>query len=838
MNTMKHTHDLKKVYCNLNKSKVAVFLVSAICFISAFSAAASAEIKVINSPAQLRVESEYYVFLFDQSNGMWSLWDASDNPVIRNATCLWGIDFGDKKKILALAGHKKFSVDVKNFADKIGDGQMAVVSYTHPEMPVRLVAIFRFYEGKPFFTIMQKIDSQGNSPITISHTLPLQADNEHFGGLFGGPDPNNVWALENGNKLFYDFFVKIVKSTEPVFSNWNAAYYDRTTRRTVLIGFITADKGKISVRSYFDANESLADKDWKALSSIKAQVEYDPSVTVQPKAYFEGERLYIGLSTEPRPHEALERFADTVADYYEIRAGRRGTPNGWNAWATKYHHDLTETNMYENAKWASEKLEPFGMNTFQIDDGWQVELGDWEPNAKFSHGMKSMAEKISKLGLRPGLWLAPFCVSPDSTVAKEHPDWIAPKDKIGETIMPKDWLILDLSNPEVKKWLADLFHKIGYDWGFKFIKIDFIYYALLAKQYHDPNVTGVEAFRDGMRIIRESLPDDAFLAEVAAPIVFGVGYADGMRLGLDITPAWADDEGPSGQGIKPMVRNLARRYYLGRRVWINHPDMFYLGSPEETKRWDGNRLTFEEARTYATLASLEGGIVKIGDSFVGLDNQQTDMLRRILPAYPGVARPIDLFDHLYPEIWHLPISNNSFNTDIVAFFNWGRNRLWGELEQEKEKSVEIKLSDLELDTGQKYAAVEFWSGEPLGVIGGTSDATLKDTLPPRTVRVYAVRKITGEPIFVSTNRHITQGATDIIGMNWEAEKKNLSVKFNAVAGFRYMFTFYVPPEYRFLVATTDNWPLQFELKDNFLKVWLKENESGERTLSLSFSEQQ
>jgi hypothetical protein len=807
-------------------------------FISAIIqyAPARADINAVNSPAQLRVETEYLAFHLDPSNGLWDAWDAGSKPIIMNASCLWSVSSRGKKKMLALAGHNKFSIDVKNFVDKTGEGRMAAVSYSYGDPAVGIAVIFRFYNGKPFFTVVQKIENKGDSPLLISHTLPLQADKEHFGGFFGGPDPKDVWALENGNRFFFDFFVRIVPGTEPVFSNWNTAYYDRATSRTVMIGFLTADKGKISVRSYYNPDESVTEKGWRGFSSIKAQVEYDPSISVPPKKSFEGERLYIGVSAEPQPHPTLERFADAVADQYGIRIGARETPNGWNSWATKYDHDLTEENMLENARWAAEHLLPYGMNTFQIDDNWQVGRGDWEPNEKFPHGMKWMADQIHKLGFTPGLWIAPFSVSPDSSIARQHPDWIAPKNKLAETLMPKDELILDLTHPEVKEWLGALFRRIGHEWGMKVIKIDFIYYAQHAKQYHDPNATGVEAFREGLRIIREALPDDAFLIAVAVPVVYGVGYADGMRLGLDIKPAWGDEEGPGGQGIKPMVRNLARRYYLGRRVWINHPDMFYLGSPEEMTRWDGNRVTLEEARTYATLASLEGGIVKIGDSFVGLDDTQTDLLRRVLPAFPGVARPLDLFEHTYPEIWHLPIRNNIINSDVVAFFNWGKNRRWGAIEEEREKTIEIPLAGLGLDPSKKYAAAEFWSGEPLGVIGGAPDSSLKDTLPPRTVRAYAVRQIAEEPMFLSTSRHITQGATDIEELLWNPVKKTLSCRFNAVADFKYMLTFYVPEQYRFLYAATDKWPLRFEAKDNFLKVWLKEPVSGERTLNLAFGD--
>ncbi len=788
-----------------------------------------AGVEVISTPLELKVNADFYRFSFHPDTGLWDLWWDDGAPLVSNATSLWGVIAGGEKKAVPLAGRRKFDVSVKNFVDRLGEGRSASVAFDSPNMPLRFTAVFRFYDKKPFFTILQSIENKGTEPIEISHTLPLQTDFEHYGGFFAGPDPKDVWALENGNKYIYDFFVRMVNGAEPVFSNWNAAYFDRATHRTSLFGFITADKAKVSVRSFHDREKCVKEGTWTALTSLRAQAEYDPPVPLPPKKTFEGERLLVGVSAEPIPHPTLERFADAVASHYDIRLLNRTVPNGWNSWATKYHTNLSEEIILDNARWASEYLLKYGMNTFQIDDGWQKGIGDWEPNDKFPHGMKWTAAKIRKLGFTPGIWIAPFSVGSESPLAKEHPDWIAPKNEMAQTIMPKDWEILDLTNPEVKVWLSALFRRIGREWGYKVIKIDFIYYALLAKRYHDPNMTAMEAYREGMRIIKEALPPDAFLVAVCVPVANGVGIADGMRLGLDIKPIWGDDEGPMGQGTKPMVRNLARRYYLGRRVWINHPDMFYLGGAEETERW-GARLTLEEARTYATLASLEGGIVKIGDSFTGLDAARTDLLRRILPAYPGVARPLDLFEHLYPEIWHLPIRKPDMNYEVVAFFNWGNNRRWGVKEDEKEKTIQVYASELGLDKSKRYIATEFWTGEPVGELTDSLEADL----PPRTVRVFAVRELKGHPQFLGTNRHITQGATDIEELNWDPIKKIYYVTQKVVPGFKYMLTFYIPDGYDFTMATMDKWPLRHELNGNYLKVWFSETSPRSCTLKLLF----
>jgi len=48
---------------------------------------------------------------------------------------------------------------------------------------------------------------------------------------------------------------------------------------------------------------------------------------------------------------------------------------------------------------------------------------------------------------------------------------------------------LDINSPGAAQWLGDLFKRVVNDWGYDFIKIDFVEWSLLAAdRYSDPNV--------------------------------------------------------------------------------------------------------------------------------------------------------------------------------------------------------------------------------------------------------------------------------------------------------------------------------------------------------------
>ena len=80
--------------------------------------------------------------------------------------------------------------------------------------------------------------------------------------------------------------------------------------------------------------------------------------------------------------------------------------------------------MLRQAEFAARHLKPFGFEYMQVDDGFYRAFGDWEGNDRFPHGMKWLAEQIRGLGLKPGIWLAPYVITEGTDVHRNHPDWL------------------------------------------------------------------------------------------------------------------------------------------------------------------------------------------------------------------------------------------------------------------------------------------------------------------------------------------------------------------------------------------------------------------------------
>jgi len=95
---------------------------------------------------------------------------------------------------------------------------------------------------------------------------------------------------------------------------------------------------------------------------------------------------------------------------------------GWTSWY-QYYDKIDEKICCENLDALASYSSVSGI--FQIDDGYETKTGDWLcTSEKFSSGMQYMAEEITRKGMKPGLWLAPFTAVSHSELAKNNPAFL------------------------------------------------------------------------------------------------------------------------------------------------------------------------------------------------------------------------------------------------------------------------------------------------------------------------------------------------------------------------------------------------------------------------------
>jgi len=89
-----------------------------------------------------------------------------------------------------------------------------------------------------------------------------------------------------------------------------------------------------------------------------------------------------------------------------------------------------------------------GIERFVLDDGWfsgrtddRRALGDWTVDSeRWPLGLHPLADAVVARGMEFGLWVEPEMVSPDSRLAREHPDWmLAESDEGASSQHPPTW---------------------------------------------------------------------------------------------------------------------------------------------------------------------------------------------------------------------------------------------------------------------------------------------------------------------------------------------------------------------------------------------------------------
>jgi alpha-galactosidase len=369
--------------------------------------------------------------------------------------------------------------------------------------------------------------------------------------------------------------------------------------------------------------------------------------------------------------------------------------------------------------------------------------------------MKWIADEIHSRGYKAGLWLAPFIAGVKSKLFAEHPEWFVQFSTGTPAIALVNWEqachSLDLTHPDVLEYLRALFRTICDEWGYDYVKIDFIYAGAIDGVRHDPNVTRAQAYRRGLQVIRAAV-GSRFILACGNPIGVSVGLVEGARIGPDVAPYWRSTlsrRSPmslSSPAALNSIRNTITRFWMHGRLWANDPDCLLVRETDTS-------LAGDEVRALAAVIGLSGGMVLSSDKLPNLSAARRDLISLLLPVYGKSAVPLDLFQT--PELPAL-FSLDCGTHRLLAVFNWS----------DESSDVEAPLPD------GHWHIFEFWEREYLGVREGR----LSLPAPPHGCRLLRLTPDLGRPQVVGSSLHITMGAMEIASEEWDGAKLRIAMR--------------------------------------------------------------
>jgi len=125
------------------------------------------------------------------------------------------------------------------------------------------------------------------------------------------------------------------------------------------------------------------------------------------------------------------------------------------------------------------ELKKIGVGWANLDDGWFTYHGDWKPNpapGKFPGGdadMASFVDRLHRQGFKSGIWWYAQGVSPESDLARTHPDWLV-KNEDGSfpKSVNRDYYLCPVYFPCLE-YIKGMVRKIMVEWGFDELYLDF-----------------------------------------------------------------------------------------------------------------------------------------------------------------------------------------------------------------------------------------------------------------------------------------------------------------------------------------------------------------------------
>lgn len=676
-----------------------------------------------------------------------------------------------------------------SYVDRHGAGTHLDAEFTTSAPGLHLLCAIILYETLPCVRLQLGVQNDTAEPLFIEQLLPLLVDAltvnqanvfsdevvRHTPLSIGGRSTGwacyqhgwQSWSYTGAllskhakptpiNRSLRAMHQPIYLNESQVFRSWEQA---TSSEALALVGFSQSFPALLVgfLRSIDQAGQILIDPRGGRLAAIS----HAEGKRLEPGEACWSEPLMIGFGAE---ENLLKQYVTMTAHEMSARANR-ATPTGWCSWYY-YFARVTEQDILENLQALSAHKDELPLQIVQIDDGYQKAVGDWTSiNDKFPGGMQRLASAIKEQGFQPGIWLAPFTATANSQLACEHPDWLLRDAQGRPAFGGKNWGSamhgLDCTHPQVQDWLRRLFSTIVEDWGYTYLKLDFLYCAALPGIHYQPERTSVQALREGLQTVRATVGDDIPLLGCGCPILPAVGLLDAMRISPDVAPQWParfhgfpvpNSERASIPSAINAIRNSLTRAWMHRAFWINDPDCLLV-------RTHDTKLTDDEIRTLASVIGLTGGMLLLSDPLPTLHDDRWSLATVLMPPLDQAALPRSWLEEPWPSVISTQLHRPWGTLTLVGLFNW----------TSQPRQVRLPFTSLGSLPAGAYHICEFWTQRYLGSI---SDE-IAFTLPAHGSAVLAIQPATERPTMLSTDLHLGQGAVEIRSFTYDEARKHI-----------------------------------------------------------------
>ncbi|GBF50586.1 alpha-galactosidase [Leptospira ryugenii] len=501
-----------------------------------------------------------------------------------------------------------------------------------------------------------------------------------------------------------------------VLSEYFVQFYQSDSQKGTLIGSL--DRGEFGLK--FESKLSPSGE----IAFVDAIYDFYSLPDLRPNHKISISKILIKPFTG-LPEVTLANYFADLGKQLGVSPFPKKVPKGWCSWYY-YYTKIDQKIILDNLAKVRELNLPFEF--FQIDDGYQREIGDWlYPNEKFPGGMRILADEIKRVGLKPGIWLAPFLVRKKSEFFQKFPEAVL-KDHEGKPVpalYQPLWgsgytYALDITHPTSQAYLENVFTTIVKEWGYPYLKLDFLYAGLLPGEIYNPKLSPQARYMEMLALIRKFVGKNTFLLGCGAPMLPSVGYFDGMRISCDVAPFWKPElsrrllKDRNALCTRTALINDLTRASMHRNFWLNDPDCLLVRKKQ-------NKMKEYQTKIMATVMALSGGMLLVSDDLTKLEEDRLSLMKKAFQLNADCEA-------------HTPIPLGIFKNDLPeALYNpAGYLGVWNETDQSKK--IRLDLPKALKSSGPFF---DFWTGETVSCELSQKKDQIEIQVPAHSTMVFA-----------------------------------------------------------------------------------------------------
>lgn len=514
------------------------------------------------------------------------------------------------------------------------------------------------------------------------------------------------------------------------------AFYDNVSRNGLVVGSVTHDVWKTGI--YWNGTNNKLNQ-LNVFGGVTSYWTWD----VMPHGFVLGNTIssptvFVGFGTDWRT--TMEEFGDENALFVPRLKWTNGVPFGWNSWGvTNYQNNIN----YDSAVAVSDSIHT-NLQKFGFTNGGTVyvNLDSFWDNLSSSQ-LQSFVSHCHANGQKAGVYWAPFAFW--GTLAQSS-NWVVAGSSYlysdillrttnGSAISNDGAYAIDPTHPGTKS-LIQYQINVFTNYGFDYLKLDFLSHGSIEGVHSDTNVTtGIQAYNQGMQFLLNQIAGSMFISESIAPL-FPYQYAYSRRIACDAQTS------EIGNTAYTMNAVSCGWWISGRLYEFNDPDLMVFDNGPDTNE-DQSRLI----NCAITGSFLNGSILTNATSISTAETCLTNPAINALARLGQTFRPVDgvagtgaanIFARQNGANWY------------IAVFNYTSGAT----------NETINLSSAGLPSGP-YVATDLWSGAT-SLVTNQFNVSLNEK-QARLFRLSALQPVIGNLKLTAPGNLVLIGSNGVAG---------------------------------------------------------------------------